>query len=596
MPSRICSPAAAVSTLLQPQAAAVPDSTQSNAPFEHKQPKLQPRGMHTAESTGLLADDSLPASDVAHKHISGQQAPRECTFAITDDGVTQLESDQDNHMAVCPSSAGEVVHSGEQATLAQSVKLEQRLSQTSSKSNTKTATVLRKPLRLRDTLPKPYTALQHYDSAPALSQATMTAGPETARRATSPTLLRNQHLPGVAMHQKTAFPANMTMKHEAGISSVAQGRVPRASGEAVAPGAVAAATGAVATGPTARPKSPTAMHNQQLQQLWRQHSSAEPSRSLRRLRSHSAMQQSGPASQKRAAPPRMLSQHIKTGNKLRQNSSMTIVDVPRKMHVKEFIQPFYETTSHSLGRSQTWASQWLALGSPDELTDIAHTQSLPNPLLERSTAGSTALLAGSFGTSEQKIRVSADEPLDSSKAGADLLPLARKDGTADEQLDMPLDCEPVEVLDADGGQLRTSLPAVPRRASADSPHSMGTTVSLDTNTTAFQWLGGRPQTAYVLQQKWQLDLKRLHSARPGSGGSPTARSDQFWVFHYSIRSMIAHDASQTFSLTRTHARTHKSTNNSPVYKTELVATRHQQKLLTTMLDCDTICYLLIESE
>lgn len=581
MPSRICSPAAVVSTLSQPQAAAVPDSTQSDAAVEHKQPVLQPHGMHAAAFTGLLADDSLPASDFAQKHVSGQQAPRECTFAIRDDGVTQPESDQNNYKPALPSSTGEVVHGGERATLAQSVKLEERLSQTSSKSNTKTATVLRKPLRLQDTFPMPYTALQHYDSAPALSQATMTAGPETARRATSPTLLRNQHLPGVAMHQKTAFPANVTMKHEAGISSVAQGRVPRASGEAVAPGAVA-------TGPAARPQSPTAMHNQHLQQLWRQHSNAEPSRSLRRQRSHSAMQRSGPASLKRAAPPRML---IKTGNKLRQNSSMTVVDVPRKIPVKEFIQPFYETTSHSLGRSQTWASQWLALGSPDELTDIAHMQSLPNPLLERSTAGSTALLAGSFGTSEQKIRVSADEPLDSSKAGADLLPLARRDGTADEQLDMPLECEPVEVLDADGSQLQTSLPAVPRRASADSPHSMGTTVSLDTNTTAFQWLGGRPQTAYVLQQKWQLDLKRLHSARPGSGGSPTARSDRFWVFHYYTRSVTAHGASQTFSLTRTHARTHMSTNNSSFHKSKLAARGHQQKLLTTVLDCHTICYL-----
>lgn len=437
---------------------------------------------------------------------------------------------QSSHVPNAASSVTVNPHNDSQNINRQTLKDVQVVKDASQQGKSVVAMAGPKTVRLQETARTGFTALQHYDSAPALTQASLLSGSDTGRRATSPTLLRNQHLPGVTMHQKTAFPANMTMKHEAGISSVAQGRRPPASLDALQPRAIATAPRAVAS-PTARPQSPTALHNQQLQQLWRQHSAAMPSKNLTRRNSVRALQRSDSAAPEQSAAAHVSSQASKQAAKLRRLSSIRSAHLPRKASTKDklFIQPFYEATSHSLGRSQTWASQWLALGSPDELTDPIQIHSLPNPRLQHTDAASAASAETSVaqvGDASQMVCVTAPE-LTSHSHAQTVLQSSGKTAAADP--------DPTSLItEAPAVSSNTSQPQSPAVVMPHSgTHSNSTAevkpcAVLDASMLARQMVVERPHTVpasttAVLSQHWQLDLRRLHSARPGCGGSPTAR-------------------------------------------------------------------------
>lgn len=386
----------------------------------------------------------------------------------------------------------------------------------------KIATSASKTVRLQHITRKALAALQHYDSAPALTQRSSSAVVDSARRATSPSLLRNQHLPGVAMHQKTAFPANMTMKHEAGISSAAHGRHPRASSDATLARVFAA------TAPLARPQSPTALHNQQLQQLWRQHSAAEPGTSLGRQRSPAALQRSGSNTSKLSASTRASPQATKQAHMSRKMSSVKPAGVTRKAPTKVFIEPFYETTSHpsSLGRSQTWASQWLAQGSPDDLTDPVKTHSLPDPLLQYTSTASAEPLAT---LPEDNGPTHHDTTAEQSHSQAQTA-LKSTGNTVLVSPDLPvlLPKEQIASSDTSHGQTATVIsPSIEGNTALKSVSECDATpsASIGMPHTSTHRPHTVPANIYTISpQHWQLDLRRLHSARPGSGGSPTARS------------------------------------------------------------------------
>lgn len=493
----------------------------------YKQQTAQPHA-HCAAVADMQADSKLLAFDSTQKDKAGQQQG-----AINNKPVTEyMQSTADSSSQSAPDSRNQLVNAAKPATkaahdnkegVAGQPKQDERLAQASLHPQSSNAASLPKTVRLQESLRKANVALQHYDSAPAFMQATMTSGPESARRATSPSLLRNQHLPGVTLHQKTAFPANMTMKHDAGISSVTQGRHLRASAEAVVPKAATAAPGAAAISPAARPQSPTAMHNQQLQQLWQQHSTAAPGKSLGRQQSCSALQRTNSAAPKRSASRHMPEQRVKQAAMLRQISNIQTASLPKKPPTQVFIEPFYEGTSHPLGHSQTWASQWLAMGSPDDLTDTVQTHSLPAPLLPNTVSGQAVPVNTLTGVNPTVHEGDAKTP-DASQAQAALVPQSST-------LDTPADQAVADTLvERDGASVNAiSVAGLDGNADGNIPAMLDSSAAIQASAAQTQLAKARPATALggidqVVTQQWQLDLRRLHSARPGSGGSPTARS------------------------------------------------------------------------
>ena len=496
----------------------------------HVQQTAQQRAQHTAV-VDLQVDSKISACDNIHKDKTGQQQAAIIDMPVTEyvpstaDNLSRSALKSPNQLVNAAKTATEAVYDSKAGDARRCIQ-DGCAALTSLHAQLSNAASLPKTVRLQESPRKAVSALQHYDSAPAFMQATKTSGPESARRATSPTLLRNQHLPGVVMHQKTAFPANMTMKHDAGISSVAQGRHPRASADALVPSAAAAASGAATTSPAARPKSPTAVHNQQLQQLWKQHSTAEPTRSLRRQQSHSALLHKDAAATDRSAPKHTPVERVKQAAKLRQISSIrtaSTASLPKKPTTKVFIEPFYEGTSHPLGRSQTWASQWLAMGSPDDLTDTAQTHSLPAPLLH-FTSSTQALPGNIVIAANSAVHEGDGASPDDNPAQADVASLCTV-----QAVDTPAD-QAVALVEQDGASMNaTSVAELDSSARRNTTAVLDSSAALTSTATVTQWAGGRPASAlgsinHVVTQKWQLDLRRLHSARPGSGGSPTARS------------------------------------------------------------------------
>lgn len=227
---------------------------------------------------------------------------------------------------------------------------------------------------------------------------------------------------------------------------------------------------------------------------------------------------------------------------------------PRKhsRHSKSEVSPKGAAKARAAGlaRSQTWASQWLALGASDEDSDsgVAYSQSQPSAY--QATAQATLHLhPGVHGPARQP--PPATSPLTPIVEVPNTAETPAQDSSA-QGLDATSPGMPICFAAADtGAELNGSKPS-DGLAALEDVSAAGTTAALQEAEVASgseRLLANRPRTAGgcfqsgALQQ-WQLDFRRLHSARPGSGGSPTARSA---LLHPDPKvSLLEHGASQSW--------------------------------------------------
>ena len=175
-----------------------------------------------------MQDDTAhtAVTQVTQQHASGHMLDAFLPQAVgsnQDDAAAELQLGQSN--VDVPTES----HAAQQHNAETSVQRESSHSKRTKQQTTAGQTIRGAPSQAAEQATQPTSAaLQHYDSAPEFMQATLNSGSTTARRSTSPTMLRNQHLPGMTLHHRAAFPSTMSMRHEAG-TLLGQGRQPRVS-------------------------------------------------------------------------------------------------------------------------------------------------------------------------------------------------------------------------------------------------------------------------------------------------------------------------------------------------------------------------------
>ncbi len=326
-----------------------------------------------------------------------------------------------------------------------------------------------------------------------------------ARRSPKPTLLRDQHMPGELLHQKTAFPSDVFMRHEAATQQLpSPDRTVKESQQqqqAALPVQQQTATAghSLSNWAGSRPASPTAASN----------STSSVPASVTIL----------PAAVSVALPPSRSDstssevvlcstvqdsvQSPRRGTSRLKQSSKKSPRTPRSA-----AEPWFEGTSHDLTRSRTWATEWLTMGAQD-----AQAAAIPQ---------SAQLLQ------HQSLH---QQPMHQ----ATLQQSTKQSPPHSGHMSSP----PSELQSAQPSHQSQQLPGNPgsfSNAQATAAHLVLETTMTDepvvpdpeSRTPTNDEVQTRPWTApdsllKAATSPWVLDVRRLHSARPGSGGSPTAR-------------------------------------------------------------------------
>lgn len=356
-------------------------------------------------------------------------------------------------------------------------------------------------------------ALQQTSSAAGIFkelQGTAAAESETqpqaaARRSPKPTLLRDQHMPGELLHQKTAFPSDVFMRHEAATQQLpSPDRTVKESQQQQADLPVQQQTATAGRSRSnwagSRPASPTAASDTM--------SSVPPSVTML------------PAAVSVALPP---SRSDSTASELALGSSVQgSVQSPRRgtssrlkqsskkspRTARPAAEPWFEGTSHDLARSKTWATEWLTMGAQEE---------------QAAAVPQSAQLLQHQSLHQQPVHQAIpQQPTQQSPPQSG-----------------HVSSHPSELQSAQPSHQSQQLPGNPgsssnaKAAAAHLVHDSSMTdepdvSDLEGRTPTNDEVQTRPWTApdsllKAATSPWVLDVRRLHSARPGSGGSPTAR-------------------------------------------------------------------------
>lgn len=329
----------------------------------------------------------------------------------------------------------------------------------------------------------------------------------TSRRSPKPTLLRGQHMPGELLHQKTAFPSDVNMRHEAATQqhsfadeSLRPSQQPATLSQTGQAG-VTSHTGSISgmsTVPAAShdPPKSAAMHGAASTAVVRP---AAASTAALPLHNNSRACEATPGS----ALGSLMSSGRSTsrlGPSTRRSGS------PRTP--RSAAEPWCETTSHALARGKSWAKEWFALGAQEEdanispdFTQLLQHQSAQHGLLNQQS--------GHQATQQSQSQLLHTSLPQSAQLSADI--------SGSSQL----------LLEGTMGTL------MPQAVAADtchggSPAGVAARTEGQDGTPTDDEVQTRPWTAPdsllgAGALPWVLDVRRLHSARPGSGGSPTAR-------------------------------------------------------------------------
>ncbi|KAL3131011.1 hypothetical protein ABBQ38_000334 [Trebouxia sp. C0009 RCD-2024] len=424
---------------------------------------------------------------------------------------------------------------------------------------------------------------------PSVAEAQSAPPRGSTQRSKSPkaTLLRDQHLPGELLHQKSAFPSDIYMRHEAactprlaeqpcsdstsgseatetqrrstaGVPREEQ-RQPQQAVDAQVPSSTMLPVGAVKQRTLPRTvsfvTSFTAGGDTGTQ-------AANTLTSSTGLRLKSAPTMTRPPKMQEVVAPRGTSNEAAPGSsllhsrdgdasqtavasKLQRGGSKDASTKPKSSlkradsRLKQSGQagpttprspagPCFEATTHDLTRSQTWAKEWLELEVQDddptpeflqlqEQQQLSHRDMEHQPSLLMQQHAALHLIQHTLQHSGQQ---------------------HSKHNTSQEQC---MDQTPHQAWQGLGTELLPSPDATARshQTHARQPYTTGSSAdAAEPDTHAMQQqtssrqqsqLHGRPQTApegfwsLAADAPWALDARRLHSARPGSGGSPTAR-------------------------------------------------------------------------
>ena len=443
----------------------------------------------------------------------------------------------------------------------------------------------------------PSSPLQHRQSI-AEAQIGQSEGSTLRHKSPKGTLLRDQHLPGEVLHQKTAFPSDIHMRHE----------------EACTPGL--AKQPAISTKPVleAKQQSSTAVMPQQKQQTqqvvdaemlinttsgvnkqstlpravsfaaalmeaevdgawWTPgtglHADSKaltnrPSKTrgnstlpspggkevapdLLQSTDKNAMQAAVPLNLyktgSRDAGPQPKSSLKRGDSRLQQSSQQPSQQFNQRSSLKKadnglqhssemapatlrsVAGPCFEATHNDLPRSRTWAREWLEMGTQDvdhTNPDFEQLQQQQQRSLRESNYQSPLLRQQA--TQQHAVHQSIQQQLEQQQHGQQNTSQEQpKDQTLWQRTASEL------LLPSPGATARShqhlSLPPGAPGADPDNTHAM---LQHTSNGQLIQ-RQGRPQTApegfwsVEADAPWALDARRLHSARPGSGGSPTAR-------------------------------------------------------------------------
>ena len=326
----------------------------------------------------------------------------------------------------------------------------------------------------------------------------------TSRRSPKPTLLRGQHMPGELLHQKTAFPPDVLTRHEAATQqhSFADESLQLAQQQAtLSQGGVTSHIGSISgmsTMPAASHDSPkpAAMHGA---------ASTAVVRPAAAVIAALPLQNNSRACE--AIPVSALASLVSSGRSTsRLGQSIRSSGFPGTPRVAA--EPWCEMTSHDLAHGKSWAKEWFALGSQEEEASVSpdFTQ-----LLQQQSAqpGSINQQSGHQATQQPPSQLLHPSLPQSAQLSADLSGASQR------------------LLEGTMGTL------MPQAVAADTGHEgtpagdAGMTQGQDYIPTDDE-VQTRPWTAPdsllgAAASPWVLDVRRLHSARPGSGGSPTAR-------------------------------------------------------------------------
>ncbi len=355
-------------------------------------------------------------------------------------------------------------------------------------------------------------AMQHTSSAAgifkelqgAAAAESETQPQATARRSPKPTLLRAQHMPGELLHQKTAFPCDVFMRHEAATqqlpsadrtvkeSQQQQAALPVVQQTATAGRSLTNWVGSKAASPTAVSDA-TSSVSASVTMLPAAVSVALPPSCSDSTASDMA---SGSSVQGSAQSPRRGTSRLKQSSK---KSPCTL---------RPAAEPWFEGTSHDLARSKTWATEWLTIGAQEE-----QAAAIPQPaqLLQHQSLHQQPVHQATLQQTTQQ------SPPQSGHVSS----------------------HPSELQSAQPSHQSQQLPEGPGssfNAQATAAHLVHETSMTDepdvpdpeSRTPTNDEVQTRPWTApdsllKAATSPWVLDVRRLHSARPGSGGSPTAR-------------------------------------------------------------------------
>ena len=243
----------------------------------------------------------------------------------------------------------------------------------------------------------------------------------------------------------------------------------------------------------------------------------QPKSSLKR--GDSRLQQSSPKFSLKRADSRL------------QHSSEAVPATPRSP-----AGPWFEATHHDLTRCKTWAREWLEMGAQDfdpTSPDFEQLQQQQQLSLRKSDYQSSLLKqqATQQHAVQQPIQQQAQQLLGQQQHS--------EQNTSQEQ---PKVQTQHQAWQHTGTELLLPSPGATARSQqhqAVPPAALGTVTNSaqfgaqamqqQTSNGQLSQRQGRPQTApegfwsVAADAPWALDARRLHSARPGSGGSPTAR-------------------------------------------------------------------------
>ncbi len=353
-------------------------------------------------------------------------------------------------------------------------------------------------------------AMQQTSSAASIFKELQgTADSETqpqaaARRSPKPTLLRDQHMPGELLHQKTVFPSDVFMRHEAATQQLpsANESVKTSQQQQAAlpvPQQTATAGRSLSNWAGSRPASPTAASDVM---------SSVPA-SVTMVPAAISIVLPAPRSDSTASEMALGSslqgsvQLPRRGTSKLQQSSKRSPRSPRPA-----AEPWFEGTSHDLARSKTWATEWLTMGAQEEQAAAIpqFAQLLQHQSLHQQPVHQATLQQTTQQSPPQSGHVSSHPPE------------MQTAQPSHQSQQLPGDLGSLFNAQATAAHLvhESSMTDEP-----DMPDPEGRTPTNDEVQT-------RPWTApdsllKAATSPWVLDVRRLHSARPGSGGSPTAR-------------------------------------------------------------------------